>query len=66
MDTKAVITPGEGQGDGFAITASALTLEAKIPGIDAAKFAELTAMAKAGCPVSKLLKADISLDAKLV
>jgi osmotically inducible protein OsmC len=65
MDTKAVVTL-EKVGDGFSITAVALTLEAKIPGIDAAKFAELTGMAKAGCPVSKLLKAEISLDAKLV
>src|ERR1700712_3068543 len=58
MDTKAVVTL-EKVGDGFSITAVALTLEAKIPGIDAAKFAELTGMAKAGCPVSKLLKAEI-------
>ena len=65
MDTKAVVTLDK-VGDGFSITHVALTLEAKIPGIDAAKFAELTGMAKAGCPVSKLLKAEISLDAKLV
>jgi lipoyl-dependent peroxiredoxin len=65
MDTKAEITLAK-QDDGFAITKSALTLRAKIPGIDDAKFQELTAKAKAGCPVSKLLKAEITLDAALV
>src|ERR1700709_1339130 len=65
MNTKAEITL-EKQGAGFAITKSRLTLRAKIPGIDAAKFKELTGMAEKGCPVSKLLKAEISLDAELV
>ena len=51
--------------DGFAITAIRLTLKARIPGIDEAKFQELAAKAKAGCPVSKVLKAEISLDASL-
>ena len=51
--------------DGYAITAVHLTLKAKIPGADQAKFDELTAMAKAGCPVSKLLNARITLDATL-
>jgi lipoyl-dependent peroxiredoxin len=65
MDTQAAVTIAQ-VGDGFEITTSKLTLRARIPGIDAAKFAELTAMAKAGCPVSKVLKAEISLDAALV
>ena len=43
-----------------------LTLKAKIPGADQAKFEELTGKAKAGCPVSKLLKANITLDASLL
>jgi len=51
--------------DGFAITAVHLTLKAKIPGADDAKFQELAAKAKANCPVSKLLTADITLDATL-
>ena len=65
LSTSAVVTiePVEG---GFAISASHLTLEATIPGIDQAKFEELTAAAKAGCPVSKVLNATITLDAKLV
>jgi osmotically inducible protein OsmC len=52
-------------GEGFEITASHLRLTAKVPGADEAKFLELADKAKAGCPVSKLLKAEISLDAKL-
>ena len=65
METQADVTLTK-QPDGFAITAVKLTLKAKIPGADNAKFQELAAKAKAGCPVSKLLKADITLDAKLV
>lgn len=65
MDTSAEVTL-EKVGDGFAITAVHLTLKAKIPGADQATFEKLTAAAKAGCPVSKLLKAEITLDATLV
>jgi osmotically inducible protein OsmC len=65
METQADVTLTK-QADGYAITAVHLTLKAKIPGADDAKFQELAAKAKAGCPVSKLLKADITLDAKLV
>lgn len=65
MNTRAEITL-EKQGDDFVITKSHLTLRAKIPGIDEAKFKELAGMAEKGCPVSKLLKAEISLDAALV
>jgi osmotically inducible protein OsmC len=65
METQADVTL-EKQAEGFAITAVHLTLKAKIPGADNAKFQELAAKAKAGCPVSKLLKANITLDASLV
>lgn len=65
METSSVVTL-EQVSEGFAITASALTLEASIPGIDEAEFEKLTAKAKAGCPVSKLLNATITLDATLV
>jgi len=65
METSAVVTLEQQEG-GFAITASKLTLKAKIPGADDATFQELAAKAKAGCPVSKLMKADISLDAELL
>ncbi|MGF7161388.1 osmotically inducible protein OsmC [Rhodoligotrophos appendicifer] len=50
------------EGDGFKISASKLTLTAKIPGIDEAKFAELAGNAEKGCPVSKVLNAEITLD----
>jgi lipoyl-dependent peroxiredoxin len=63
METTAEVTLDK-VSDGFAITAVHLTLEAKIPGADA-RFQELAAKAKAGCPVSKLLKADITLDASV-
>ena len=53
-------------GDGFAITRVHLSLKAKVPAADQAKFEELAAKAKAGCPVSKLLNAKITLDATLV
>lgn len=65
MDTQADVTLDK-VADGFAITSVHLTLRAKIPGTNAAQFAELAGKAKAGCPVSKLLKADITLDAALV
>jgi len=65
MTTRADVTL-EKKDDGFAITRVALTLKAKIPGADDAKFQALAAKAKAGCPVSKLLKAEISLEASLV
>jgi len=64
MDTKADVTLTK-EGDGFSITAVHLTLNAKIPGATQAQFEELTAKAKAGCPVSKVLTAKITLDAKL-
>lgn len=65
METNAVVTL-EQKDDGFAITASKLTLKATIPGADDGRFQELAAKAKANCPVSKLLNADISLDAELL
>jgi lipoyl-dependent peroxiredoxin len=52
-------------GDGFAITHSDLVCVAKIPGIDERAFQEIAEQTKAGCPVSKVLNAKISLSAKL-
>ena len=65
MDTTAEVTL-EQVPDGFAITSIHLTLKAKIPGADQATFEKLASKAKAGCPVSKLFKAEITLDASLV
>jgi osmotically inducible protein OsmC len=50
---------------GFAIEAVHLTLRATVPGTDEATFAGLAQAAKANCPVSKLLNAEITLDAAL-
>jgi osmotically inducible protein OsmC len=52
-------------GDAFAITAVHLTVSGKVPGIDDTKFQELATAAKGGCPVSKVLNAKITMDAKL-
>ena len=49
----------------WTITAVHLTTAAQVPGITPEKFAEIAAAAKAGCPVSRVLRADITLDAKL-
>src|SRR5216684_115421 len=65
MNTSAEVTLEQVEG-GFAITAVHLTLKAKIPGADQATFEKLAAKAKAGCPVSKLLKAEITLEATLL
>ena len=62
--TKADVTLEQKVG-GFAITAVHLTLRAKVPGASQSDFEEATQAAKTGCPVSKLLRADITLDAKL-
>ena len=50
---------------GFAITSVHLDVTACVPGADEAAFATAAANAKAGCPVSKLLNAEITMDAKL-
>ena len=55
----------EKDGDGFKVTRSDLVLEASLPGIDDARFAEIAEGAKANCPISKLLNAEITLEHKL-
>jgi len=64
METRADVTLVK-QADGYAITAVHLSLTGKVPGADQATFEELAGKAKAGCPVSKLLNAEITLDVKL-
>ncbi len=66
METKAGRHAREGRRRFLPLPLVHLTLSAKIPGADQAKFEELAGMAKAGCPVSKLLNTKITLDAKLV
>ncbi|NNT93381.1 OsmC family protein [Stutzerimonas nitrititolerans] len=65
IETRAEVTLDK-EGEGFAITAIALTLEARIPGADEAQFQQIANQAKEGCPVSKVLNARISLSATLV
>lgn len=52
-------------GDAFTVTHSDLACEAEVPGIDEAKFQEVADGAKKGCPISRLLNAEISLEATL-
>ncbi|AIN61216.1 OsmC family protein [Pseudomonas soli] len=65
IDTHAEVSLDK-QADGFAITAVHLTLKATVPGASDAQFQEIANKAKAGCPVSKVLNATISLDATLL
>jgi len=51
---------------GFTVTKSHLDLTARIPGADKAAFDKAAENAKAGCPISRLLKAEISLTSKLL
>ncbi|ARP90259.1 OsmC family peroxiredoxin [Bordetella genomosp. 9] len=64
IETEAVVTLDKADG-GFAITAVHLTVVARIPGADAKAFEEAANKAKAGCPVSKVLNANITMDARL-
>ncbi len=65
IETEATVTL-EKVGDGFAVTESHLDVKASIPGADDATFQDLAGKAKAGCPISKLLNAKITMDARLV
>lgn len=60
LETTARITLDQ-DGPGFAITRSDLTLTGSVPGLDQAEFERLAAEAKANCPVSKVLNAEITL-----
>lgn len=64
LDVTAQVTL-EKQDEGFAITKVHLDLNAKVPGADRDAFRKAAEGAKGGCPVSKLLKAEITLDARL-
>ncbi|KQX19390.1 MULTISPECIES: OsmC family protein [unclassified Sphingomonas] len=61
LDTTAKISL-EQEGEGFRVTKSALTLTAAVPGIDEAAFGPIADGAKANCPISKLLNAEVTLD----
>jgi osmotically inducible protein OsmC len=64
IDTKATVTLEEA-GGGFAVTSSHLETTVKIPNADKAKFEKAVETAKTGCPISKLLNAKITMNARL-
>ena len=64
IDTTAEVTLDKGD-SGFSITSIALTLKAKVPGADNDQFQQIANQAKEGCPVSRVLNAQISLTATL-
>ena len=64
LDTKATVTLDRVDG-GWGVTASHLELVAKIPGATEASFRAAAGAAELGCPISKLLNAKITLDARL-
>ena len=65
IETKAVVTLDKDGDNGFAITTLDLTCRASVPRIDAAAFDSIANATKEACPVSKVLKAAIHLDARL-
>jgi lipoyl-dependent peroxiredoxin len=65
LATEAAVTL-DPEGQGFKISSSALALRGKVPNLDEATFARLAGEAEKNCPVSKVLNAKITLDAKLV
>jgi len=67
-DGKGSISTGSralGKADGFAITKVHLDVRVRAPGADRAKFDAAAQKAKTGCPLSKVLKAAITMDARL-
>jgi osmotically inducible protein OsmC len=64
IDTQAKVTLSQSDA-GFDISSIHLDVEASVSGADDAAFQEAAETAKANCPVSKVLKADITMSAKL-
>jgi len=60
LSTEAAVSL-DPEGQGFKISKSALTLVAEVPGLDHATFDKLAEAAEKGCPVSKVLNAEITL-----
>ena len=65
LNVEAAVTI-EPEGEGFRISRSALTLRAQVPNLDQAAFARIVSVAEKNCPVSKVLNAAITVDAKLI
>jgi osmotically inducible protein OsmC len=66
LTTEAAVSLDADGPQGFKISRSALTLRAKVPGITEEKFLRIAGDAERNCPISKVLKAEITLDAKLI
>lgn len=66
LETRAAVSLDPDPAGGFRITKSALTLTADVPGLDAARFDELAGNAEKGCPLSKVINAEITLEKTLV
>ena len=64
IDTNAILTLDKTDA-GFTITAVHLDVSVKIPGADQKKFDEAAQNAKTGCPVSRVLNANITMRAQL-
>lgn len=64
IDTRATVSLEQAEG-GFDITAVHLDVSANVPDTDQQAFEQAAEKAKAGCPVSKVLNADITMDARL-
>lgn len=64
LDTTAKVSLDK-DGDGFRVTKSALTLQANLPGISEEEFGKIADDAKANCPISKLLNAEVTLERTL-
>ena len=65
IDTKATVSLDKGDA-GFSVTSSHLDTTVRIPNANTAAFDEAVEKAKVGCPISKLLNATITLNAKLI
>lgn len=64
IETTATVTLAK-DGDGFSVTRSDLVTKARVPGIGDDQFQGIAAQAKATCPISRLLTAEITLEAAL-
>jgi lipoyl-dependent peroxiredoxin len=64
IEVEAAVTI-EPEGQGFRISRSALTVQAQVLNLDEATFARMVGDAEKGCPVSRVLNAAITVDAKL-
>lgn len=60
LDVKVAITADKREA-GWTVISSAITVKGKVDGVDQAKFAELAAVAKDGCPISRALKGNVEL-----